>query len=102
MDTKSQIHAGFSGGNSSDFNDPMYVSGGTKLSWPNNIRGNAILIFTELVFTQIFFGVVFVFVYSLGVPAQVAVVLLYDPGQIHTDSPQSLFPLFLFLHCTGL
>lgn len=76
--------------------------GDRNLSWPTDIRGNVILISTELFFTQIFFGVGYVFAYSLDVPADVAVVLLYDPGQTHSHSPQSLFPFFLFLYCTGL
>lgn len=78
------------------------VGGRTKLSWPTDITGNVILISTELFFTQIFFGVVYVFAYSLDAPVDVAVVLLYDLGQTHRDSPQSLFPFFLFLYCTGL
>lgn len=74
MDTKSQIHAGFSGGNSSDFNGPMCAREGTELSKLINI---GILISTELLLTQVFSGVLYVFAYSLDVPAYVAVVLLY-------------------------
>lgn len=102
MDTKPQIHAGFSEGSSSELNGLMCTWGFTKLSRPINIRSNVFFISTELVFTQMFFGVVHVFAYSLDVSDRVAVVSLCELGQTHADSPQSLLPFFLFLYCTGM
>lgn len=81
MDTKCQIHAGFCGQNSNDFSGPMCAWWGTNLSWSTKVRGEILLISKELVFTQIFIGVVCVFAYSLDVSAHVAVILLCDLGK---------------------
>lgn len=78
----------------------VYLCESSKLSWAINIKSNIILISTELLFTQMFFGVVYIFTYSLDVIVHVAVALLYNLGQTHTDSPVFV-SFFLFLYWTG-
>lgn len=82
------------------------VGGGTKLSWPISIRSNVLLVSTELVFTQIFFGVLYVLAYKWDVSAHVTV-LLNELEQTHEILHSLCFfsidrYFLLFLYYEGL